>query len=148
MRNDVQMDRLNRFDAVIMTFIRLLFPIWFAYLLIMAVFRIGVKKRRDRCVALYSIPHETSSFAPLPLGGVLLHCWHPCAELHVPAHVTPQTDEDRSKDLVEFFMAHLNEQLHCQICCIVRELGLCMSFNTTAVQKWHPRAWKVPSRLP
>ena len=46
-----QMDKLNRFDAVIMTFIRLLFPIWFAYLLIMAVFRIGVKKRRDRCVA-------------------------------------------------------------------------------------------------
>jgi hypothetical protein len=44
-----QADKPNQFDAVIFTFIRLFFPIWFAYLMIMVAFRIGVKKRRDRC---------------------------------------------------------------------------------------------------
>ena len=43
-----QADHLNQFDAVILTFIRLFFPIWFAYLMIMVAFRIGVKKKRDR----------------------------------------------------------------------------------------------------
>ena len=44
----VQAERLNQFDKVIMSFIRLFFPIWFAYLMIMVAFRIGVKKKRDR----------------------------------------------------------------------------------------------------
>jgi len=44
----LQAEPLNQFDKVTMTFIRLLFPIWFAYLMIMVAFRIGVKKKRDR----------------------------------------------------------------------------------------------------
>lgn len=44
----LQAEPLNQFDKVTMTFIRLLFPIWFAYLMITVAFRIGVKKKRDR----------------------------------------------------------------------------------------------------
>ncbi len=44
----MQTEPLNQFDKVIMSFIRLFFPIWFAYLMIMVAFRIGVKKKRDR----------------------------------------------------------------------------------------------------
>ncbi|BDA40994.1 ATP-dependent zinc metalloprotease FTSH, chloroplastic [Coccomyxa sp. Obi] len=44
----IEAEPLNQFDKVIMSFIRLFFPIWFAYLMIMVAFRIGVKKKRDR----------------------------------------------------------------------------------------------------
>ena len=77
------MDKLNRFDAVIMTFIRLLFPIWFAYLLIMAVFRIGVKKRRDRCVSCCGGPHMPLPCSCFCRGTFLLHCWRACVALPV-----------------------------------------------------------------
>ena len=81
----LQMDRLNRFDAVIMTFIRLLFPIWFAYLLIMAVFRIGVKKRRDRCVMWPWLGPRNRQRVVVAVGsGILLQCRRACAELPVP----------------------------------------------------------------
>ena len=39
---------VNPYDKVLMAFIRLFFPIWFAYMLIMVAFRIGVKKKRDK----------------------------------------------------------------------------------------------------
>ncbi len=39
---------VNPYERVLMAFIRLFFPIWFAYLLIMVAFRIGVKKKRDK----------------------------------------------------------------------------------------------------
>jgi len=45
----LQADPINPFDQVITSFIQLFFPIWFAYLMIMFAFRIGVKKKRDKC---------------------------------------------------------------------------------------------------
>ncbi len=53
----VQAEPLNQFDKVIMSFIRLFFPIWFAYLMIMVAFRIGVKKKRDRYEASHLCLH-------------------------------------------------------------------------------------------
>ncbi len=39
---------VNPYEKVLMSCIRLFFPIWFAYLLIIVAFRIGVKKKRDK----------------------------------------------------------------------------------------------------
>jgi magnesium-transporting ATPase (P-type) len=45
----VQYKPYNHFSAFIMNMFRLIFPIWFAVLLVKFAFRIGVKKKRDRC---------------------------------------------------------------------------------------------------
>lgn len=44
----MQTPAINPYEKVLMATIRLFFPIWFAYLLIMVAFRIGVKKKRDK----------------------------------------------------------------------------------------------------
>lgn len=44
----MQYEDYNHFQAIVVNVVRLIFPIWFAYILIMFAFRIGVKKKRDR----------------------------------------------------------------------------------------------------
>ena len=53
---------VNRYSIIVANMIRLFFPIWFSYLLIMVAFRIGVK-RRDRCAASLAVPQHTQSLS-------------------------------------------------------------------------------------
>ena len=51
MLNGWQAVDVNPMEMVVAAFVRLAFPIWFAIYLVRFAFRIGRKRKRDRCAA-------------------------------------------------------------------------------------------------